>query len=115
MGLRDFTTWGGQMSAVNCALHLGGGLFFCTGSMGFIQQVNCGQQMVAIGAWSYIVGSLLYVAGASVAIARDVHTFRSSEGNEQTAGLKNLVEHSDDSNESMSDDEESDSRDGGAF
>lgn len=75
MGLRAFESRGERLAAVATALHMGGCLFFCFGSMGFIDQVGCGSRMVAIGAWCYIVGCALFAAGAVVALVRDYVAF----------------------------------------
>lgn len=96
MGLRSFGSRSDQLAAVSSALHLGGGLFFCLGSMGFAPQVGCGNQMVAMGSWFYICGCILYMSGACVAIAREIHVYRSSQGDKQV---------SDDSSESQSDED----------
>merc|ERR1712187_1106574 len=79
MGLRSFQTLSDRLTAVSTALHMGGGICFCLGSMGFIDQVGCGSRMVAIGAWGFIVGCILFTAGAVVALARNYVAFRAAK------------------------------------
>lgn len=71
MGLRNFVSLVDRLTAASSILHIGGGLMFCLGSMGFIAQVGCGNRMVAFGAWSFVVGCMLYIGGALAAIVRD--------------------------------------------
>lgn len=76
MGLTSFHTCAEKLSATTAVLHLGGAFFFGVGSMGFIGQVGCGNRMVAIGAWSFILGSALYMTGAFVALIRNAKVFQ---------------------------------------
>lgn len=76
MGLKAFATCVERLTAVATTLHMGGGICFCLGSMGFIAQVGCGSRMVTIGAWGFIIGCILFTSGALVALARNYVAYR---------------------------------------
>eukprot|EP00931_Biecheleriopsis_adriatica_P093092 TRINITY_DN66848_c0_g1_i1.p1 TRINITY_DN66848_c0_g1~~TRINITY_DN66848_c0_g1_i1.p1 ORF type:complete len:282 (-),score=44.75 TRINITY_DN66848_c0_g1_i1:169-1014(-) len=78
LGMESLKTQADQLSVASTTLHMGGGLLFCLGSMGFIAQVGCDSRMVAIGAWCFILGCILFMLGAVLALLRNLHVFRTA-------------------------------------
>lgn len=59
-----------RMLAATTSLYMAGSLLFVMGSVAFLPELGCNNQMTTIGAWCFILGSLFYVIGGSVSLAR---------------------------------------------
>lgn len=70
LGLHSFIGRVNRFALLSAILHMGGGLLFCIGSVGFISQVGCGSRLVAFGSWSFMVGCLLFISGAFAGLCR---------------------------------------------
>eukprot|EP00931_Biecheleriopsis_adriatica_P044991 TRINITY_DN25785_c0_g1_i2.p1 TRINITY_DN25785_c0_g1~~TRINITY_DN25785_c0_g1_i2.p1 ORF type:complete len:275 (+),score=49.93 TRINITY_DN25785_c0_g1_i2:28-852(+) len=68
--LKELASSEGRLLSLSTSLYMAGALFFVMGSVAFLPEVGCNDMMVGIGAWCYIVGSLIYVAGGVVNLER---------------------------------------------
>mmetsp|Transcript_85695 Transcript_85695/g.239497 ORF Transcript_85695/g.239497 Transcript_85695/m.239497 type:complete len:276 (+) Transcript_85695:179-1006(+) len=60
----------GGLLAATTSLYMAGSLLFVVGSVAFLPDLGCSEQMLCIGAWCFIVGSALYVIGGSISLVR---------------------------------------------
>jgi hypothetical protein len=67
---RAFNTVANQMLIATTSLYMGGSLLFVMGSVAFLPDLGCNERMFALGAWCYVVGSLLYLLGSFVSLLR---------------------------------------------
>lgn len=68
-----------RMLVATTSLYMGGSLLFVMGSVAFLPELGCNEQMVTIGAWCYIVGSLFYIIGGGVSFARTIRELRNPQ------------------------------------
>jgi len=52
------------------SLYMAGSLLFVMGSIAFLPNLGCNEQMLTIGAWCFIVGSGFFVIGAVLSFWR---------------------------------------------
>lgn len=57
----DFTS---KMLSAITSLYMGGSLLFAMGSVAFLPNLGCNEQMTTIGAWCFIIGSVLFLVGS---------------------------------------------------
>ena len=60
----DFTAW----ALSSCGCFELGGLLFVAGSVGFLPNMGCGEEMIILGSWLYLIGSVFYVLGSGIAV-----------------------------------------------
>lgn len=54
------------------SLYMAGSLLFVIGSVAFLPDLGCNTQMLTIGAWCFIVGSVFYLIGSLLSFGRTV-------------------------------------------
>jgi hypothetical protein len=69
---REFDEWASRLLPVITSLYLGGSLLFAMGSVAFLPHLGCSEQMVEIGAWQFIIGSILFLIGGCLSFWRTV-------------------------------------------
>jgi len=67
---REFDEWTSKLLSAITSLYLGGSLLFAMGSVAFLPNLGCNQQMQKIGAWGFIIGSVLFVIGGCLSLWR---------------------------------------------
>jgi len=67
---RSFDTGSSQLLTATTSLYMAGSLLFVMGSVAFLPDLGCNVQMVTIGAWAFIMGSALYMAGSILSFVR---------------------------------------------
>lgn len=67
---RNFASAEGQLLSATTSLYMGGSLLFVMGSVAFLPDLGCNEQMLTVGAWCFVVGSALFVAGSILSIIR---------------------------------------------
>lgn len=70
MNQRKFSKWQHWMVATITFNYLIGSILFCMGSIAFLPNVGCGEEMVAVGAWMFIFGSVFFFIGALLSLRR---------------------------------------------
>lgn len=55
-----------RWALVICTCYVLGGVLFCSGTVAFMPGVGCNEDMLTLGVYFFIVGSLLYLAGAVI-------------------------------------------------
>lgn len=73
LNLRKFDDLSSQFLTVTTTSYLVGSLLFAMGSISFIPHVGCGESMLAIGAWNFIVASIFFVIGSAVSLLRTMY------------------------------------------
>lgn len=66
----EFNDWSSKLLSAITSLYLGGSLLFAMGSVAFLPNMGCGQQMLQIGAWCFIIGSVLFLTGGCLSLWR---------------------------------------------
>mmetsp|Transcript_101371 Transcript_101371/g.327143 ORF Transcript_101371/g.327143 Transcript_101371/m.327143 type:complete len:257 (+) Transcript_101371:65-835(+) len=67
------------LSAV-ASLYMAGSVLFAVGSLAFIPRLGCGEQLLLLGAWGFIVGSALFLLGGCLSLWRTLRVLSSKEG-----------------------------------
>merc|ERR1719203_1426817 len=67
----DLISVEGKLLTATTSLYMAGSLLFVMGSVAFIPDLGCNEGMLALGAVSFIVGSVLYTIGGVVSLIRD--------------------------------------------
>lgn len=67
---RRFSDWHHGMMVAVLFGYMIGSLLYCMGSVAFLPNVGCGPEMVAVGAWMFIVGSVFYTVSAILNLSR---------------------------------------------
>lgn len=65
-----FDEWTSRMLTAISSLYMAGSILFVMGSVAFLPHLGCSEQMVEIGAWMFIVGSVLYLIGGLLSLWR---------------------------------------------
>lgn len=86
----DLRSVEGKLLTATTSVYMAGALLFVMGSVAFLPDVGCSETMITIGAWSFIVGSVLYTVGAVISLVRTGWLSSNPE-------LKELVESKDES------------------
>lgn len=68
-----------QMLTAVTTLYMGGDMLFIIGSVAFLPDVGCNKKMVTIGAWTFILGSALFIIGALLSMFRTLQIWRMGE------------------------------------
>lgn len=61
------------------SLYMAGSLLFVMGSVAFLPNLGCNEQMLTIGAWCFIVGSVFFVIGAILSFWRTTIVLSATE------------------------------------
>lgn len=69
---RKFDDRSSTMLTVTTSLYMMGSLLFVGGSVAFLPDLGCNDQMLNMGAWSFIIGSLFFLIGAFVSLMRTI-------------------------------------------
>lgn len=67
---KQFDSAQNQLLAAITSLYMAGSLLFVMGSVAFLPELGCNEQMVTIGAVAFIVGSMFYVIGGCLSLYR---------------------------------------------
>merc|ERR1711879_137789 len=73
---------GGKMLTASTSLFMGGSVLFVMGSVGMLPDLGCGEAMYDVGAGCYVFGSLFFLAGSLVSLARVHRMVRDPEHRE---------------------------------
>mmetsp|Transcript_148164 Transcript_148164/g.369401 ORF Transcript_148164/g.369401 Transcript_148164/m.369401 type:complete len:268 (-) Transcript_148164:21-824(-) len=76
---RKFEAEMSQMLTAVTTIDMAGDMLFIIGSVAFLPDLGCNDKMLAIGAWSFIVGSVFFVVGALISIYRTLRIWRTQE------------------------------------
>jgi len=76
---REFDEWTSKLLSAITSLYLGGSLLFAMGSVAFLPNMGCSKQMQQIGAWLFIIGSVLFVIGGCLSLWRTTWISRKPE------------------------------------
>jgi len=74
--------WSSRMLSAVTTCYMGGSMLFALGSVAFLPHLGCGEPIVALGAWCFIVGSALFLVGGLVSLRRTIWVLdgRGAEG-----------------------------------
>mmetsp|Transcript_86481 Transcript_86481/g.201230 ORF Transcript_86481/g.201230 Transcript_86481/m.201230 type:complete len:254 (+) Transcript_86481:69-830(+) len=72
--------WSSKMLSVVTSFYMGGSLLFTLGSTAFLPHLGCGENMVTLGAWCWIVGSVLFLLGGVTSLWRTTWILNLREG-----------------------------------
>lgn len=78
---RCFLTAEARLLTATTSLYMAGSLFFVMGSVAFLPELGCNDQMIAIGAWCFVIGSTFFEVGGVVSLLRTSRTLRNPENN----------------------------------
>eukprot|EP00933_Yihiella_yeosuensis_P016778 TRINITY_DN14205_c0_g1_i1.p1 TRINITY_DN14205_c0_g1~~TRINITY_DN14205_c0_g1_i1.p1 ORF type:complete len:279 (+),score=29.03 TRINITY_DN14205_c0_g1_i1:216-1052(+) len=67
----DMVTYQGKCHSASTTMYMSGSLLFVMGSVAFLPHLGCNEQMIAIGAWSFIIGSVFFVIGSVISFHRE--------------------------------------------
>lgn len=76
---RKFDDRTSTMLTITTSLYMLGSLLFVGGSVAFLPDLGCNEQMLNIGACSFIIGSLFYLVGAVVSLLRTMDMMGSGD------------------------------------
>jgi len=76
----------GSMMTATTSLYMSGSLLFVFGSVAFLPDMGCNEHIFALGAWSFVIGSVFYVAGSVISIVRTDRDLRSPDRSSLCAG-----------------------------
>mmetsp|Transcript_81811 Transcript_81811/g.231887 ORF Transcript_81811/g.231887 Transcript_81811/m.231887 type:complete len:262 (+) Transcript_81811:72-857(+) len=77
---KRFDEWSCRMLSAVTSLYMAGSLLFAMGSVAFLPHMGCREPMVALGAWTFIVGSLFFLVGGVMSLWRTMWVFRLGKG-----------------------------------
>jgi len=85
-----------QMLTAVTTIHMAGDMLFIIGSVAFLPDLGCNHKMLAIGAWSFIIGSMFFVIGALISMYRTLRIWRMREceallNKKRLAGVETLT------------------------
>lgn len=69
---RRFEDLIGKLLTAVTSLYMAGSILFCMGSVAFLPDLGCNEQMLRIGAWCFIIGSLFYTIGGCLSLYRTI-------------------------------------------
>lgn len=72
----SFHTVQSRMLTATTSLYMAGSLLFVMGSVAFLPELGCGDKMLSLGAWCYIVGSTAYLTGSVISLLRTLRNLR---------------------------------------
>lgn len=76
---RKFEEEMSQMLTAVTTIDMAGDMLFIIGSVAFLPDLGCNSKMLAIGAWAFIAGSVLFVVGALISMYRTLRIWRLHE------------------------------------
>jgi len=65
-----FSDWSHKMLVVITGQHMAGSILFAMGSVSFLPHMGCNSDMLYVGAWCFIIGSLFFFFGAVESLMR---------------------------------------------
>lgn len=65
-----FDQWSNRLLSAVTSLYMGGSILFGIGSIAFLPTLGCAEELVALGAWCFIGGSSLFLAGGALSLWR---------------------------------------------
>lgn len=77
LNIRGFDDWTAKTLSAITSLYMAGSLLFAMGSIAFLPNLGCNEQMTTIGAWCFIIGSVLFLIGGILSFYRTWHIFES--------------------------------------
>merc|ERR1712110_201158 len=75
MGQRRYDLWTHNMLSLITTCYLCGSMLFAMGSMCFLPDMGCDDNMLAVGAWMFIVGSVCFLIGSIFSLWRTTHIY----------------------------------------
>eukprot|EP00933_Yihiella_yeosuensis_P015940 TRINITY_DN1376_c2_g5_i1.p1 TRINITY_DN1376_c2_g5~~TRINITY_DN1376_c2_g5_i1.p1 ORF type:complete len:284 (-),score=50.31 TRINITY_DN1376_c2_g5_i1:188-1039(-) len=76
---RSFDTVSNQLLTTITSMYLGGALLFLIGSVAMLPDLGCNESMIVIGAWCFIVGSVMYTAASLISLYRTRRSITDAE------------------------------------
>lgn len=76
---RCFQTTESRMLTATTSLYMAGSLFFVMGSVAFLPELGCNDQMIALGAWCFLIGSALFIVGGFISLMRTSRALKNPE------------------------------------
>mmetsp|Transcript_43990 Transcript_43990/g.113699 ORF Transcript_43990/g.113699 Transcript_43990/m.113699 type:complete len:285 (-) Transcript_43990:3-857(-) len=77
---RKFDELSSKMLTAVTSLYMTGSLLFTMGSVALLPHLGCGDQMVSLGVWCFIIGSFLFLFGGIASLVRTHWVLRGSNG-----------------------------------
>lgn len=87
LNLRKFDDLSSRLFTATTTSYLVGSLLFAMGSISFIPHLGCGESMVALGAWNFIVGSIFFLTGSVVSLLRTVYLQKFDDAHDEKLAL----------------------------
>jgi len=87
LNIRKFDDLSSKLLTTTTTSYLIGSLLFAMGSISFIPHLGCGESMVALGAWNFIVGSFFFLTGSVVSLARTVYLQEFDDAHDEKRAL----------------------------
>lgn len=86
---RQLNEWSSVVLSAVTSLYMGGSILFTMGSVAFLPDLGCNDDLVALGAGCFIAGSVLFLIGSILSLWRTVHLLSSRrEDGEQLSIVK---------------------------
>lgn len=85
---RRFEETPSKMLTATTSLYMCGSLLFVMGSVAFLPDMGCKEAMIKIGAWCFIIGSIFFVIGGCISLARTMIVLNSDESESLNAEQK---------------------------
>lgn len=76
---KDLDSVEGKMLTATTSAYMVGSMLFVMGSVAFLPELGCSDQMAAIGSWFFLIGSFLYVVGGAISLVRTNRKLRNPE------------------------------------
>jgi hypothetical protein len=73
---RRFDETSSRLLTASSSIYMIGSVLFATGSIALLPHLGCGEDLMGIAAWSFIVGSVFFLVGDALSFYRTVHVFR---------------------------------------
>lgn len=70
---RQLNEWSSVVLSAVTSLYMGGSILFTMGSVAFLPDLGCNDDMVALGAGCFIAGSVLFLIGSVLSLWRTAH------------------------------------------
>lgn len=87
MGQRQYDQWTHNMLSIITFCYLFGSILFAMGSVCFLPHMGCEDDMLAVGAWMFIIGSAAFLFGACFSLWRTIVIYANEEDNDESAKL----------------------------
>jgi len=76
---RHFEELIGKLLTASTSLYMAGSILFCMGSVAFLPDLGCNDQMLTIGAWCFIIGSAFFTIGGCLSLYRTILVMQPDE------------------------------------